>query len=349
MDEEIDTVVHPPTMWGFAALWNQSLDTDRQRPYEKREHIWASELTGSYYDRYWKMKGRVPTTPPNLRSRRKFEGGNIAEYVMQQVLVKAGILQSSQEYIINEDYELKVTGKADFTAGGMPRMIDDIDLLGLPESFIAIAKATVEHMLEKYPYGLKHLNVEIKSCSGMMFDMYERAPAVHHSMQAFHYAHNTEVPTLLVYVSRDDFRVCEWVILPDSKKHLDIYKKDIENMHKVLSLTEKQVAHYKEPLLVWNEEDHKYKKNFKVEYSSYLTDYGYKQPSEYAESATKIATRINNVIKRLRAGAKISKLNETAMADAIQFFPPCEEVLVKYINEWHVMDKPEPIKKEKKK
>jgi hypothetical protein len=349
MDNQIDTPEKVPTMWNFAAIWNQSLDQNRQRPYEKREHIWASEITGSYYDRYWKMQGRTPTTPPNLRSRRKFEGGNIAEYVMQQVLYRAGILQSSQEYIVNEDYGIRVTGKADFTAGGSPRLLEDEDLLGLPESFIAIAKETIEHLTEKYPNGLKHLNIEIKSCSGMMFDSYERAPAVHHSMQAFHYAHNTDRPTLLVYVSRDDFRVCEWVIMPDSEKHLRIYKDDLDNMKKILTLDKGQILSYREPLLVWNEEDHKYKKNFKVEYSSYLTDYGFEQPSDYAEPAQKISTRINNVIKRLRAGAKMSKLNEAAMEDAIKFFPPCEEKLVKYINEWHVMDKPEPIKKEKKK
>jgi hypothetical protein len=137
--------------------------------------------------------------------------------------------------------------------------------------------------------------------------------------------------------------------MPDSEKHLRIYKDDLDNMKKILTLDKGQILSYREPLLVWNEEDHKYKKNFKVEYSSYLTDYGFEQPSDYAEPAQKISTRINNVIKRLRAGAKMSKLNEAAMEDAIKFFPPCEEKLVKYINEWHVMDKPEPIKKEKKK
>lgn len=335
-------------IWGVAHMWNQSLDIDRQRPYEKREHMWASELTGSYYDRYWKMQGRKPTTPPNLRARRKFEGGNMTEFVLQQVLTRAGILKSSQEYITHEG-KLRVTGKADFTAGGQVKPLTDDELVGFPETFGIIAQNMIKQLSKKYPNGLKYLNIEIKSCSGMMFDRYEINPGVNHQMQAFHYAHNTDRPTLLVYVSRDDFRICEYIIMPNDKKLKKIYDDDIENMAKILTLNKKQIKNYKEPLLAWDEDTKKYKKSFKVEYSAYLKDYGFEQPSEYGDPATKIATRINNVMKRLRNYDKISTLNENAMADAVKFYPGCQPTIVALINDWHVnYQPPVKIKKGKK-
>jgi hypothetical protein len=333
-------------LWSLASIWNASLDTVPQRDYEARDRIWASELAGSYYDRYHKMHGRKATTPPNLRARRKFEAGNLIEWVVAQVLARAGALRSSQDYILNEKGAYKVSGKCDFIAGGM---IEETDFSDLPETIADIAERAVAALKEQFPEGLSQRGLELKSCSGMMFDRYEKAPGIHHALQAFHYAYTTKMPYMIVYISRDDLRLHEWTILPTNKKLKKLYETDRENMAKIMTLNKKQIKNYMEQLLVWDEDDQKYKKNYKIEYSAYLTDYKYKQPADYAEPAQKIATRINGVIKRLREYKKISTLNEQAMYDAITFYPAIQPKLEQLINDWHVnYVKPEKVVRKKK-
>lgn len=305
--------------WSFAGIWNQALDAKEIREYEPRAHIWASELGGSYYDRFYKMQGRKPTTPPNLRSRRKFEGGNLTEWIVQQILDRAGVLKEQQEYI-TFDGTLRVTGKCDFMAGGLLKFPDNMG--DLPETFQVMAELLINKLNEKYPNGLKDVNLEIKSCSGMMFDRYKLAPSPLHGLQSFHYAYNSKKPTVLVYVSRDDFRICEWVILPGSPKWRKLYLYDIAKMSEVLEMKKPE----KEPLLTWDGQ--KFSKNWKVEYSNYLTDYGFKRPDQYADKA-KIATRLNNVVKSIKAGKKLTKTNDEALALGIEFYPKVEEIIIK--------------------
>lgn len=309
--------------WSLSGIWNAALDINPPREYEPRTHIWASELGGSYYDRYMKMKGRKPTTPPNLRSRRKFEGGNLTEWIVQQILQRAGILQSTQEYI-TYDGDLRVTGKADFVAGGLLRFPDNMG--DLPETFQTVAVELVEKLQEKYSIttGLKKVNLEIKSTSGMMFDRYLKAPSPLHGLQAFHYAYNTKRPTMLIYVSRDDFRIVEWIILPKSSKWLNLYKSDIGQMAKTLELKRKAVP--KDPLLSWDGD--KFSKNWKVEYSNYLTDYGFKRPDQYADKASSIARRLNNIVKKVRGGKPIDgKVNVATLEECYEFYSGAESII----------------------
>lgn len=312
--------------WSFQSIWNSALDVNPPREYEPRDYIWASELGGSFYDRYFKMKGRKPTTPPNLRSRRKFEGGNLTEWIVAQILARAGILTSTQEYITYEGL-LKVTGKADFRAGGEIKLLSKEDVEDLPETFGVMAEAMIVRLKEKYPEGLQDVNLEIKSCSGMMFDRYLKAPSQLHGLQAFHYAYNTKRPTMLVYVSRDDFRIAEWVILPKSQKWLELYELDIVNMQTVLEHTVKEVKEFfKEPLLVWDGE--KFQKNWKIEYSNYLTDYGFKRPELYAKPAQSCGLRLSNIVKKIKEGKPIDgKVNVKTLEECYAFYPGAEEII----------------------
>lgn len=312
--------------WSFAGIWNAALDVNPKREYEPRDYIWASELNGSYYDRYFKMKGRTPTTPPNLRSRRKFEGGNLSEWIVKQILIRAGILTSSQEYITYAGV-LKVTGRADLRAGGEIKLLTADDLDDLPDTFAIMAEVMVAKLQEKYPDGLADMNLEVKSCSGMMFERYLKAPSIMHGLQAFHYAYNTQRPTMLVYVSRDDFRIAEWIILPKSRKWLQLYKKDIEAMKIFLTSTPKEIkASGKEPLLAWDGE--KFQKNWKIEYSSYLTDYGYKRPDLYAKPAQSYALRLTNIVKKVRVGKPVDgKVNVKTLEECYKFYPEAEEII----------------------
>src|SRR6185295_1528178 len=78
--------------WGFAGVWNQSLTVRQERPLVPRDYVWASEIGGSMIDRYLKMQGVQPSNAPNLRSLRKFQAGDIWEWLCALVLKRAGIL-----------------------------------------------------------------------------------------------------------------------------------------------------------------------------------------------------------------------------------------------------------------
>lgn len=320
--------------WGLTSIWNASLDVDNHREYVARDYCYASELGGSYYERYWKMKGRVPTTPPNLRSRRKFQGGNLTEWIVLQILARAGVLKSSQEYITYEDGPIRVTGRADFTAGGDIQLLSESDLQTLPESFADAAEEIIKKLQELHPEGLREVNIEVKSCSGIMFERYELAPSPQHTLQAFHYAYNTNRPTLLIYVSRDDFRICEWPILSKNEKYLKLYQEDIKKMAHIIDIKEDDVSEYiyqgkpvKEQLLVWNAG--KFSSNWKIEYSNYLTDYGFEYPEQYGKPAKSFALRLTNVAKKIKEGKELTKINYKTLKEGVEFFPEASDIFAK--------------------
>lgn len=321
--------------WSFASVWNESLDTDRQRSLVPRDYVWASELGKGMYDRYWKMKGRQPTTPPGVRAQRKFEAGNLTEWVMQQVLVRAGILQSAQQKLEYTDGPIRVSGRCDFMAGGDIQDVDLLDL-GLPETFRLVAEAAIQKLKEKYPKGLREQGLEIKSCSGLMFDRYKAAPSLHHALQAFFYAHTTQRPYMIVYVSRDDLRVCEWVIMPNDEQWARLFDEDIEKIAVIMeNISEEEVGitlfrgePIKEPLLTWDIETGKFSKNWEVEYSSYLTDYGFERPDEYKKPAGSCATRLNNIVKKIRAGKPIDgTVNAKTLTECYAFYPGAADII----------------------
>lgn len=313
--------------WSLSQAWNAALDIPRERELVERDYIWASELGGSRYDRYMRMHGRPPITPPGQRARRKFSSGDMTEWIVKQVLVRSGIFLSAQDHIVNEEGAMKVTGRCDFIAGGQ---IKDIDVSDLPESLQVIAGNTVNILREQYLNGLDTQILEIKSCSGMMFNRYEIAPSPSHALQAFHYAHTLDIPAHLVYVSRDDLRLCEYVILPNSERYKKLYFEDIESMKLAYDLPLRQTAkQLREPLLLF--ENGKFSKNWKVEYSNYLTDYGFERPDEYADKA-KVSTRLNNVLKRIREGKELTKVNKEALDIGIEFWPEVRKIVGKELS-----------------
>lgn len=320
--------------WSFTQVWNEALGAMPDRVIEPREHIYASELGRGYYDRYWKMHGRQPTTPPNLRSRRKFEAGNLTEWVVQQILMRANVLRSTQDYIVNEEYGMRVTGRLDFLAGGEIQEIDESYLEGLPDNFKQYAQVTIARLKELYPDGMREQIMELKSCAGVMFDRYETAVSPHHALQCFHYSHNTRIPGMVEYVSRDDLRMCAHPILPDHQGLLQLYKRDIQRMSEVYKMTPDEVnATMKQPLLTWDEASQKFKKNFEVEYSSYLTDYGFEYPEQYAKPAQSMGTRLSNVVKRINEGKAMSTVNYKTIEECCAFEPLARPIITAKLEE----------------
>lgn len=300
--------------FSLASIWNESLDSNHsEREMVPRDYCWASELGQSYYDRFYRMKGRKPTTPPNLRSQRKFVAGNFTEFLVRQILLRAGLLKETQTHISNTEFALEVTGKLDFLAGGEIKDITEDAFGDFPEGFDAVASSVVSRLRELHPEGLRDQILEIKSCSGMMFNLYEKQPAHHHMLQLFHYAHTMRLPGLLVYISRDDLRIQEWMVMPDTPKLLKLYREDVERMAEILKMDRPPLA---QRLLL---QDDKFKKNWHVEYSNYLEDYNFDKPDEYSEAASKLCGRLNRVLKRRAEGKKMTDKNMEAIDAGIMF------------------------------
>jgi hypothetical protein len=307
--------------WTFYDIWNKSLEeNNHQRPLQPRDKIWASEFGNSYIDRYLKMKGEPPTNPPNARSRRKFEAGNIWEAIVNYVLRRAGILQDYQKWLSYQYPDLLVvSGKLDFIAGGTPDYdkaisVIQTELNWLPEFVTRATKNIVEVLKEKYPNGLKDIILEIKSCSSFMFELYEKGIASpHHKLQTFHYLKATEMPEgHIVYISKDDARMIEIGIFNPSAVEKE-YKENIKTM----------TYYYKtdtlpplEQPIVYDEDFKKFSVNFKVGYSQYLTKlYGFKNQKEFNEKYKPIVERWNRVLKRIQNKDKITENNLQALKE----------------------------------
>lgn len=319
-----------PTAWHLSEIWNATRDIDRTRSYEPRDYIWASELGGSFYDRYWKMHGRDATTPPNLRSQRKFDSGNLIEWIVKQIFVQSHVQHRQQDYIVNTEGAMKVTGKADFIAGGKIKLTKNEDL---PDILRDVSEATIAKLKEMFPKGLPIQGLEIKSISSFAFPMVEKAPMHHHALQSFHYAYNTKLPFHLVYICKDDLRMVEWVISPDSGKWKELYFEDIYTMSEVYKIPEEGsgtdiyllgIKSVKEQLLLFSD---KFKKNIKIEYSSYLTDYGYERPDEYSDKASSVARRLNNIVKKINSGKEMTGVNEKTLTECYTFYPQAEMII----------------------
>src|SRR3990167_9806570 len=79
---DINMKIDLPKNWTFTDIWNKSILDRKERPTIARNRLWASELGKSHLDIYLKMQGEITTNPPNARSLRKFEAGNIWEWIV---------------------------------------------------------------------------------------------------------------------------------------------------------------------------------------------------------------------------------------------------------------------------
>ncbi len=308
--------------WSFYQIWNESLEEGKpNRVLEPRQKIWASELGGSMIDRYLKMTGVQPTNPPNPRSLRKFEAGNIWEAIVGYVLRRAGILQSKQDWI---QYQypglLPVSGKLDFMAGGKPDYEKALFTIQkefdwLPE-FISRATANIIQTLrEKYPDGLANIILEIKSCSSFMFEKYEKKEegSPQHKLQLFHYLKCKNMPEgHIVYISKDDARMLEIGVSNPSIIE-EYYKKDIEQITYFINKSEQPPF---EKFIIYNDLMGSFSANWKVGYSSYLKMlYGLENQKAFDDVYKPIAERWNRVLGRIAEGKDMTDNNKEALAE----------------------------------
>lgn len=308
--------------WSFFEIWNESLEEGKKsRSLIPREKIWASELGKAPVDIYLKMKAIQPSNPPNARSLRKFEAGNIWEYIVGYVLRRAGILIDKQKWL-SYQYEglFPVTGKLDYFAGGKPdydkalsQIEKDFDWLPL---FIAKAtKKIVERLKTEYPDGLENIILEIKSCSSFMFERYLNlgTASPHHKLQLFHYLKATNKREgHICYISKDDARMLEIGVLNPSPIE-EVYKETIRMMtHSVTN----DICPLPEKPIIFDEMTGRITPNWKVGYSPYLTYlYGFKDQKEFDDKYRPMAERWKRVIKRIKEGKNLTDNNKEVIKE----------------------------------
>lgn len=320
--------------WGFAQVWNKSLEEREEREMKKRDNLWASELGKAPIDLWLKLRATPLTNPPNARSLRKFEAGNVFEWVVSLILKRAGILKESQKWSSFQYPGLvAVTGKADFIAGGkidLERFEKEMSNLELPEVFTRSGEKILKYLTETYPDGLAEMPLEIKSVGAFMFEAMEKkgVGSKIHRLQAYHYLKSENRPQAnLIYICRDDLRMMEFPITNPSSVE-DEYKGAIENISKY-HLSNEQPPLEKE--IIFDEDIGKFAKNFNVAYSGYLTMlYGYKDQAEFDEKFIPRVSSWNRVIQRIKDGKEMTKKNDEIIKQIGEAGFSIEEITKKF-------------------
>lgn len=312
--------------WGFAEVWNQSLTVRPERPVIARDYVWASEIGGAMIDRYLKMTGVPQSNAPNTRSLRKFQAGDIWEWICALVLKRAGILIETQKKL-NYQYPglLRVSGKLDFLAGGQPdwrKARRELQFLGLPEMLHNASLAIINRLETTYGYEpLKPIVLEIKSTSSFMYQKYEETgqPNPNHRGQIFHYLKAEGLTEgHIVYVCKNDCQLLEFGVFNPSLAE-DEY---IADLRAITGYIQSSTQPPYEQEILFDDRRFRFEKNWKIEYSNYLTHlYGYKTPMEYRERVDKRVSDFTRVLKRCAVDANMTKKNQEVIQEARQWFP----------------------------
>lgn len=314
LTDEMAEQVEPEDGWSFMQVWNAGMEKADERQYEPRNYIWASELGKLQSDVFLKMKGVTPTNPPNARSLRKFEAGNLWEWIVKIVLIRAGILIETQKKIkVGYPGMIEVSGKLDFYAGGVvdaTKAQNAIDELYLPEKTQAVMANVVKYLAATYPDGLSKKALEIKSVSSHMMNALEitKQPLEIHALQAYHYTKDEEIDRAdVVYICRDDCRMMEFPIFAGNEKYEAIYKKYVAEM---TEFYQTDTEPPKAKPIVFNEVAGKFELNRLIGWSPYLTlTYGYADQLEFDEKYKAIPPSWNRVLKRIKNGEKLTANN----------------------------------------
>lgn len=290
-------IIPQPVDWSLMQVWN-AIAIKHDRPLQKRDYVYASELNQPMIDRVMKMNAVPYTNPPNDRSRRKFLCGNLIEFLVRQILVATGFYDKHELKIDAKPYDdcLEVHGRCDFKSvigyidKGMA--FTRLNEMNLPEEIYNLGKGIIESLDGVF---IKGKILEIKSISSFGFEKVEKTkmaiPA--HTLQAYHYQKNGGIPCELVYISKDDLRMQQFSIDPTIAE--DIYRKDLE---KITFYFKKKKMPPKEPLATFEPLMGKFQKNLGVEYSPYLlatyqisTPEAFRQQVKFVESWNRALSR----------------------------------------------------------
>lgn len=300
----------------FVDIFDQALAKDDSRAFKERNYMYASELGTSFYDRYLSMCGVIPSNEANEIARRKFKIGKLIEDYFKLVLYMVGLLRSQETRVIsNFETEIQVSGRLDVVYGGKWE-IQNIDNLLHQLSFLSFI-GTISDAIKLYAdkhrdavYSLSGL--EIKSCSSQIYDrlMLSNRATKQHELQAFHYAYTLKIPFQIVYFDKNGARMMSFWIFPDDRELLKEYIDDVKMMSYYYV---NMITPPKEKLIVINENG-KFKENWQIQYSKYLSsEYGFEDKEDFVNKIKPIADRWNRVIERIESGKPMTEDNLKAI------------------------------------
>jgi hypothetical protein len=335
--------------WSFRNIWNKILDEQPAKPLVPRDYIYASELGGAFCDRYLKMYGVPMTNPPNFRSRRKFQAGNTWEWLVGVLLVVSGMMQKKQLRVdVKLPRLLRVSGRLDFVAGGEINWGAAKEKLKTFQEYLSLIDAeappfffdVIDRFIEKYKNNfLAEYILEAKSISSYMMEKVQKTGAMsHHVLQNFHYLYGNEDGirgAKLLYICKDDC-IMEEFDITEEKSVFDVYKEDVRLMTKYYNAgfnrqVPLELMPGKEPEVFFEEGTWRFVKNWKVEYSNYLTLlYGYETPEQYGKFKwQRTLASWNRVFKRCVRGDNITPKNKEVIAQASRLFPQWDKYVGK--------------------
>jgi len=306
--------------WGIAEVWNKSMSEIERREPKERDYLWATDPAKSLVDTWLSMKATKPSNVPNERSKRKFEAGDVFEWIVKVILLRAGLLKVTQ---IPCEYQykglLKMTGRIDYIVGGKPdldKITAELEDMDIPAVFKRGAIRIVAHIRDVYPNGMPEMPFEVKSISSFAADSMERKGRyiAQHGLQLFDYLISSRYTLgMLIYICRDDLRMFEFPIRRDDKEVQKKYKKFITDItHYWRTDTQPPI----ENLVIFDEDAGKFSKNLKIEYSSYLKKlYGFNEPRDYSDVASPKVQKWNRVLNRVKKGDKMTDKNKEAIAE----------------------------------
>lgn len=310
--------------WTIKNAWAAAV-AGNDRQIAPRDYLYASELGGSDIDIILKLKGVQPTNPPNNRSKGKFFAGHVFEDALYLALLRCGVVLDSQKRCeFQYDNLMRVSGKCDFIAGGeinVEKSEAEIKAMKLSEHMESLSLIVLHSLASEYgSMTLKPLVVENKSVSKTMFDKHEKndSPAFNHQMQTFHYLKSLNMNEgRIFYINKDDCRVLEFAVynpmgVSDIEK---AYKAEIERLTNYYT---NNIMPEKEPEVIF---DGRFSKNWKVEYSNYLTMlYGYERPDIYADKWKSVCARWNYTLSRVVKNAKLTDTNKKTINEIEKYF-----------------------------
>ena len=277
--------------FGFATIWNAVEEIQRMET-KPRDHINASDIGGSFLDRWFKMKGTQPSNPYDARTLRVFAAGEIFEKLVVEVLAKAGILIDVQGWveIPATSTNLLIKGKYDAKIGNVKdwnevkelykkrveieqeiyervrnEMITKYQIEALPflyfysefTDFLKYqGKKILDGLAKKFPTGLPFpIIVEVKSVNSNAFwskKDYIGVGYPHHRLQLFTYLKGTGIEKGVLLYISKDDMTLEECIVFQGMKAIEDEWKN--DIDKMSYHWLNQVKPEPEPDIIFNEE-----------------------------------------------------------------------------------------------
>ena len=288
--------------FGIQKIWNDCL-IQEQRQTKARNHINASDLGGTFIDRYYKMKGTEPTNPYDTRILKVFAAGNEFHHLIKKVFEKIGILKDGEKYIeIPETKDiLKILGYYDMKIGEFDNWHiakQRIKEYGFSEAIEQISLKLIDYFESQYPQGIEPQIIEVKSINSNAFwskKDYIGTGYEHHKLQLYTYLKATGINKgTLLYISKDDLTLQEGLILHPNESLEKIWLDDVKTMTEYYR---KNIIPPREPDYIFNQKSRKYEVNWRIARSPYLTLISGKSKEDWEKEVKEIVKNKNKKIK----------------------------------------------------